>query len=377
MTFYRRISISLMLAAIALPQAHALLNMNEGKDLVFVSGTYTIGFDTNVFTRASSAKSMTQSASASVNYTRQAGLIGVAIGFSAASGRFESIRGQDFMDPSMTISLRKRYGRTTGSFGVVARRDSQPDPDAGTRTKAINLSESLDLRYPVNDRYYLTNSMGASSRKYQDQAAFSDLKTYTDSLAINYIYTSKLDLNGGYAITVSDTSKNTKAYDHSVTIGASGSLLPKLSGSIRVGLQRRNSDSPLGGKETFDSFTSSTSLKWLYSRKLSFNADLSEDFSVTSTDISVNRATVGLHTTLSLTSKYIVSGGVTYILSDFLGIAGAGRKDQMFQFDASIGLALTTHIRTSLAYIYTINESNSPGASFHRQSLSLTIVATY
>jgi hypothetical protein len=351
--------------------------MNEGKDLVFVSGTYSIGFDSNVFTRASAKSSITQSASASIDYTRQAGLIGVAVNLSATSGRFETIRGQDFLDPSLVISLRKRYGRTTGSLSLSARRDSQPDPDAGQRTTALNYTGNLDLRYPVNDRYYVTNSLLSTSKFYTNQLAFSDLKTYTDALAINYIYTSKLDLNGGYTLTVSDTSKNTKAYDQSLTIGATGSLLPKLSGSVRGGIERRNSTSTRGGRESFNSLTSSSSVKWLFSRKLSFNADVGEDFSTTSTDINVNRASAGVHATFSLSSKYIGNTGITYTKSDFLGAAGLGRKDTMFQFDASIGLAITTHIRTSLAYIYSINESNSPGAAFHRQSLSLSVIATY
>lgn len=377
MILIRRFFCGLVLALLTLPRAHALLNMNEGKDLLFVSGTYSIGLDTNVFTRAASTRSMTQSASIAIDYTRQAGLIGVAVSVSAASGRFESVRGQDFTDPSVSISLRKRYGRTTGSLSLSGRRASEPDPDAGERTRALAYNGALDLRYPVNDRYYITNGVRTTSKYYLNQAAFSDLQTYSDALAINYIYTSKLDLTGAYTFTVSDTSKSTKAYDHGLSIGASGSLLPKLSGGVNVGLQRRDSTSVLGGKETFNAFSSSTSLKWLFSRKLSFNAELSDDFSVTSTNISVNRATVGLHSAYSITSKYNLNTGVTYIASDFLGVEGDGRKDQMFMFSASVGLALTTHIRTSLSYAYTINESNAPGASFHRQTLTFSIVGTY
>jgi hypothetical protein len=377
MTSRNRTCWSLLIASLSFSHAYALLNMNEGKDLVFVSGTYSIGLDTNVFTRAAATQSMTQNASASVSYTRQAGLIGVTASLSAASGRFESIRGQDFTDPSLSLSLRKRYGRTTGSLALSLSRDSQPDPDAGQRTRALNYSGNLDLRYPVNDRYYITNAVRTGSKFYTNQLAFSDLQTYSDAIAINYIYTSKLDLNGGYTITVSDTSKNTKAYDQSFTVGSSGSLLAKLSGSVHIGVQRRDSESTVGGHETFDAFTSATSLKWLYSRKLSFNADLGKDFSVTSTDISVNRATAGLHAAFSFSSKYLGNTGVSYTVSDFLGAAGDGRKDKMFQFDASIGLALTTHVRTSLAYAYTYNESTSSGATFERQTLTFTVIATY
>lgn len=377
MTIRGRIHGCFLLGLLAAPSAHALFNLNEGKELIFVSGTYSIGLDTNVFARQAAQQSFTQSVSFSADYSRQAGLISVTAHAATSAGSFQDIRGQDFTDPALSVSFRKRYGRTTGALLLSTRRESQPDPDAGQRTRAWNHGGGLDLRYPVNDRYYFTNNLRANSRLYSNKAAFSDLNTLSESISLNYVYTSKLDLNSGYAITFSDTSKNTRAFDHSFTVGANGGILPKLSGSIRFGVQRRNAELPDGTDESFDSFTSSTTLKWLYSRKLTFNADLSQDFSTTSTDISVNRATGGLHATASLSSKYIGNAGVSYTISNFLGKAGAGRQDELLQLDASIGLAITTHIRTSLAYVYMLNMSNSPGADFERQSLTFTVIATY
>jgi len=387
MTLCARIIGCLLVSSVVIPQARALLNFNEGKDLVFVTASYSIGLDTNVFTRRSGTSSATQSLSVSADYTRNAGLISVAANVSASAGRFTDVKGQDFSDPRFSLSFRKRYGRTTGSLGFSGGRESQPDPDAGKRTRAWNTSTNLNLRYPVNDRYYFTNSFGANTRIYDQSNEFSNLWTYSDSIAINYVYSSKLDLNGGYTVTLSETSRNTTAWDQSVTVGASGGILPKLSGNVRFGIQRRDSQSRLGGSEAFHSFTSGTTLKWLYSRKMTFNADLSQDFSTTSTDISVNRASAGLNATFSLSSKYIASAGVSYTISNYLGKAGEiqaadapapiNRRDYMFQFNASIGAAITTHIRTSLAYSYTFNTSNLSNSVFERQSLSLTIVATY
>lgn len=373
----------LLLWALATPSAHALLNFNDGTDLVFVSGTYTIGFDTNVFTRAVSKQSTTQSASVSIDYSRVAGVITVNANVAASAGSFGNIKGQDFADPSVMVSFRKRYGRTTGSLSLTGRRESQPDPDAGQRTHDAYYSTNLDVRYPVNDRYYFTNAVGYSGKGYLNQPAFSDLFTLTDSFAINYVYDSKLDLNGGYTISLSDTSKNTHAADQSLTIGAAGSILPKLSGTIHVGGEQRSVDSNIGGHEKFTSFTSGTSVKWLFSRRLSFNGQLTDDFSTTSTDISVNRASAAVHGTASVSTRYICSAGVTYTISSYLGKAGRiantaiNRRDELFQFDASIGVAITTHIRTTLAYVYMLNTSNESSASFTRQSLALTIAATY
>ena len=241
----------------------------------------------------------------------------------------------------------------------------------------MNYNAALSLRYPVNDRYYFTGGAGYNSKFFLNKALFSDISSYSAATAINYVYTSKLDLNAGYSISVSNTSKHLSAVDQAVDIGASGSILPKLSGSISVGVDRRDSDSPVGGREQFYGFNAGTSLKWLYSKRISFSANLDDGFSTTSTDLSVDRLGTGAHATLSLSSKYIVGLGLSWTHSAFLGKAGGGRVDDLIQFDASIGFALTTHVRTSFSYVYQINYSNFAGASFERETFSLTLSATY
>ncbi|MCR6657217.1 MAG: outer membrane beta-barrel protein [Opitutus sp.] len=361
----------------ALPHAFALFTLNQGKDLVFVSASYSIGWDSNVFTRQASQASFTQSASASIDYTRQAGLISVTANASAALGMFQDVSGQDFVDPSFAVAFRKRYGRTTGALTLHARHESQPDPDAGQRTESWFLNSNLDLRYPINDRFYLSNSLGYGERLYSNKQEFSDLATFSEGFYANFVYSSKLDLNSGYSLRISETSRNTTAYDHSLTIGAQGGILPKLSGTIRFGVQRRYANSSVGGREDFDSFTSGTTLKWLYSRRLTFNADLNQDFSTTSTDISTNRFSAGLRATSSISSKFIVNAGVTYSITNFLGEAGEGRRDEMLQFDTSVGWAFTTHVRMNLSYVHTINWSNVSSATFVRDGVTLSIIATY
>ncbi|ACB77144.1 hypothetical protein [Opitutus terrae] len=376
MTFRRCLWI-LAVGMLALPSAHALFNLNQGKDLIFVSGTYTIGYDSNVFTRASGKESTTQTASLSIDYARQAGLIGVTANLSATSGRFENTRGQNFNDPSLAVVFRKRYGRTTGALMMNARRESQPDPDVGQRTQSWNYSAGLDLRYPVNDRYYFTNSVRGSSRAYTGTSVFPNLRTYQDSLALNYVYSSKLDLNAGYSFVYSDGSSATKSYDQSFTFGATGSILPKLSGTIRIGVQQRDREARADGREKFSSFTSGTTLRWLLSRKVSFNFEFNDDYSTSATDISVNRTTAGLHASFSISNKYAGSAGFTYSQSDFLGLAGDGRHDELLQFDASIGVALTTRIRTTFAYDYSINYSTLASADYDRHHLGFSLIASY
>jgi hypothetical protein len=367
----------LFISAVAFQPAYALINLNQGKDLILVNGTYSFGYDSNVFTRAVAQSSATHNFSVVTDYTRQAGLISVAANAAVAAGIFQSVPAQNFIDPRFGLSLRKRRGRTTGALDLQARRESQPDPDVGQRTEDWNYSTDLDLRYPVNDRYYFTNHAGYAGTFYTDKTAFSDLRAFSEGINLNYLYTSKLALNAGSSILFSDTSRDSTATDYSFTVGASGGILPKLTGNIRFGYQFRDNDSAAGGNETFDALAASTQLKWRYSRRLSVTGEFNESFSTTAADLPIDRSSLGLHALVALTGRYAGEFGAVYTRTAFLGETGAGRHDEMVRLDASIRMAVTRHVRTALGYTYMTNASNTPGFDFIRHTVSLSVTAAY
>ena len=59
---------------------------------------------------------------------------------------------------------------------------------------------------------------------------------------------------------------------------------------------------------------------------------------------------------------------VTYVPTDFLGRAGKGRRDRLWEFQPNLGTALTTHIRCNLGYGYLINYSNFSGRRVYQRS---------
>jgi hypothetical protein len=319
--------------------------------------------------------SSTQNYSFGTSYARKAGLIGVAASLDWNFGTFGQFSSQNFMDPSYSLTLTKGTGRTTGSLAFSADKTNVPDPDANNRAVAWNYGVGLSLRYPVNDRYYFTNSTNYSNVLYTNHALFTNLGSITDGLNLNYVYDSKLDFSGGYIFGFSQTN-NTTNYDHSVTVGASGSLLPKLTGSLSVGYTDR--DSILDRQSSnYGSATGSAALGWAYSHLLSFSGSVDKAFSTSSTDVNLDTTSVSLNTDVNAIRRLKTSFLVSYTGTDFLGLAGAGRRDTLWQFVAHLGTAVTTHVRADLAYAYMVNYSNSAGAAFTSQSLSLTLSADY
>jgi hypothetical protein len=73
-----------------------------------------------------------------------------------------------------------------------------------------------------------------------ESATLANYLDYTQSFDIFYVYTSKLDLVGGYRIRVSQTSIGNDTVDHWFNVGATGGLFAKLNGTVRLGYQIRD-----------------------------------------------------------------------------------------------------------------------------------------
>ncbi len=69
--------------------------------------------------------------------------------------------------------------------------------------------------------------------------------------------------------------------------------------------------------------------------------------------------------------------GITYVGTDFISANGLGRKDTLWEVPVDLGTAITTHIRLNLNYTWMENYSNLSSGKFIRESITLSIIATY
>jgi hypothetical protein len=365
-----------LICAAAAPSARAFLVFNEGRDQVFINASLTFGYSTNVFDQKVSRGSGSGTFAWSATYVRRAGMINVSAGAAFTYDQFTDVKGQNTLDPDLTLTFTKGVGRTTGSWALEAQRESAPDPTVNDRPIAWDYSSAFNLRYPVNDRYYLTSATTVNGSLYDNRALFSDLSTYGEDLGINYIFDSKLDLSGSYRVRTSSTSGITE-FDQSVLAGANGTILPKLSGGVDVGLERSNEYSKGFGNNVYDDLTAGINLYWRYSRILSFNGSVSKDFNITAEDIETNSTAISATMDAALGHRWRTNTGITHVGTDFLGLAGKGRRDSLWEFTANVGTGITTHIRINFGYVYEINYSNLSAGEFWSQSYNFSIFASY
>lgn len=368
-TFLRWVPLGGVLLHLSSGVGFALIKFNEGRDQIFVTGTVSIGYDSNIFSSSANEGDVVTQSSLLLEYARRAGLIAVNADVGWNFGRFSEYSSEDFSNPTMGVEFIKSSGRTTGSLTLGASRNSTADPNIGLRTDSWNYHAGLNWKYPVIDRYSLAGSFGYGLLDYvENSGGLIDLETHSASLDLFYAYTSQRDLMGGYRIRFSDTTNDGRYTDHAFTAGVSGKILAKLKGNIRAGYQIRD-DSSTG--EQFHSITSTASVTWAFNRKLSVTGSVNKDFSTTATDSSVDSLNINFDATYVLTSRWSVYSGLGAGRNEFLSGLDDGRVDYYLTWSGGVNYSLNEHFKASLTYSYFKNWSNRSASSFDRNSITL------
>jgi hypothetical protein len=369
-----------MFLGVASLPCQALVNLNDGRDKIHVSGEVSFAWDSNIFAHQGGGGDYVMSANLASDYTRKAGLIGVDASVAVNASRFNRFSGEDFKNPSFNLEFTKQSGRTTGSLALSAARESRADTAANIRDNSWLYSAGLNLKYPVIERYSLSGGTNYSCHNYQDNTELVNLKTYSANLDLFYVYSSDRDLVGGYRYRQENTSGNTQNTDHAFTLGLSGKILPKLNGSVNGGYQLRDSQELSQGPNgdsivdsQYTSWTSAITLTWSLSKRFTVSGQLSKDFDTTSTNQTTDTLMTSLDAQFTFSAKLSFSAGVAYSNNRFLGLSGDGRVDTYFSSHIGLNYSLNEHLKATLGESYSINWSTLPYADFSRNSVSLSV----
>jgi hypothetical protein len=369
----RCLLLSVLVVVAPARRAVALLNFDGTRNQVFVFGDVTFAYNSNLFSNASAQGDYSVNTEAGLELKRKAGIIAVNLTAKIDYERFDRYTGQSAWDPSIALELDKTNGRTTGIFTVSVYRESRSDSAVNLRTSSWNVPVSLSLKYPLNDKFYTTATSGYLQRRYINNAALADYTDYTESLDLFYVYTSKLDLVGGYRLRASQTSFGPDTYDHWFNVGAVGALITKLNGSVRVGYQIRD----IAGGATFGNVDAQASLSWVLTRKFTLSGQVGRDFTTIATGDSVDATTVALRANYVFTRKFDVDGGVAYGRNDFLEGSEQHRRDDFYGWDVSARYKFNEHLRLAASYNYLHNFSTLSFSDFERHGFSLDIASRF
>lgn len=351
----------------------ALLNVDGSRNQLFVFGHVTIGYDSNIFSDATGRGDYTTTSSVGAEIKRRAGIIALnataTLGYSSY-GRFSE---QNAFNPNFSIELNKTTGRTTGALTISAYRESRADSSVNLRTSSWNFPVGLSLKYPVNDKYYLTSQTTYLRRRYVQSDSLANLTDYSEALDVFYVYTSKLDLLGGYRFRVSRTSTGADTTDHWFNLGATGGLFAKLTGTVRLGYQVRDTQ----GSGSFTHINALVSVGWPVTRKINLTGSVTRDFNTIATGVSVDSTSTLLRANYAVTRKFEILSGLAYGRNSFLGTPPPARRDTYFSLDLGARYKLNEHLQVEATYTYFRNRSNFDFSAFARNNVSVDISSRF
>lgn len=354
--------------------AHGLIKFNDGHDSLFVTGTVGMGYDSNLYASANSASDTTYTASIDLDYQRKAGILGVNGNLGWNFGWFANNNSENYTDPHARAEITKGEGRTTGSLTLGAERHSRSEYALNLRTVSWDYNTGLNVKYPVIERYSIAGQLGYDYQDYVNNSGLFDIRAYTAAADLFYVYTSERDLLGGYRLRVTDTTNNTRSYDHAFTVGTTGKLMPKLNGTVRLGYQFRETErNNNGASDKFNAFTASASTTWTVTRRLNITGLASRDFSTLATDVNVDDTSVMLDANFATNAKFSLFAGLGGGHLRYIGAASNGREDTYFTTHAGINYTMNDHLKITLSGVYYKNWSKLNIADYVRRTISLIV----
>ncbi len=355
--------------------AGALLNIDGTRNQVFVFGNVAFGYNTNIFAEANGSGDYTASASVGIELKRRAGIIAVNSTVKADYVTYGQYTGENSLNPSFALELNKTTGRTTGSLSVNAYRETRSDSAVNLRTSTWNFPVALNLKYPVNDNLYVTSATGYLRRSYDDTAGLVDYTDYTEAVDVFYVYTSMLDLLGGYRLRVGTTSNGERTTDHWFNVGATGGLFSKLSGTVRAGYQLRRVQG--AASEQFSHFNASAGLNWPLTRKLFLGFSVNRDFNTIATGASVDSASAALTAVYTYNRKLEFNASAAAGRNRFLGRAQPPRTDTFASWSLAGRYTMSEHFSLGASYTYFRNWSSLSFADYDSHGISVDVSSRY
>lgn len=244
--------------------------------------------------------------------------------------------------------------------------------NAATLTRRDALDAGINGELAMTEKTKIGAGISYGKTDYKS-AGFNDSSSITVPVNFYYAIRPKIDLSVGVRHRETEIEGVTPSADYSDTyynVGARGEFTSKLSGRFSVGVTDRDSeagnDSTMLGLD-FD-------LYYALSPKTSLSLTLSNDFDASSTGgTSQEVLSVALGGSTQFNANLSGSASVRYQQADYTN----GRQDDFMVFSVSSAYAFNQHISAVLAYSFQDNDSNTPGASFTANVISLSAVFRY
>jgi hypothetical protein len=373
--FMKKSTTSLFLLGTALvasvSSARALVSSGSDSTL-FATLTTSVQYNDNLFLSSPNVSNTLISAAPGLLY--EFGNQSLLKGTAYYNETFERYSASSDLNTSLSrLGIKADYNDEKSKIALAAsfKQEDQATRDirpSGTTPRLVH----RDLtNAAASDEYIATEKTSVSLGITYDKtnyksASYTDIQVVSVPFKYYYKVEPKLDLSAGYRYrknTLGTGGIDTK--ENFFNVGARGELSPKLTGEVSVGL---NEMKPTGGKKR-NGFGLDANLLYAYSPKTTLMFGANDGFSYTATGDTNRSAGLNAGFSAAISSEWQVNGGLSYTNYSYIG---GSREDDFYTAQIGATYIINEHVSITGAYAYSKNKSNSAGATFTDNIVSIS-----
>lgn len=375
---HKHVVISAALATVgfctAIQPAFGFAEIGRGK--LTATAQVAVEYDSSIFANSSETADWSMIFTPSISYARTAGTISTNARLSVNSINFQDATSQDTIDPSLSVTVNVDRAEK-GAFAQSLSYTRQTAANETLNTRA----ESDEYRGVTRLDYYFSEKTGFrfnANYRLSDFMArgYNGIRSYSLGGGVVYRYSPKLTafLTSSYnpekATDLGATPvSNPSSKNYRVRLGLEGQLAPKLSGSVAVGVVRREFD--LGGST--ESFLLASAVSWTASEKTSVSLSASNDFDTSPGAESMRVLNTVLSVRHAVDPKLNVGATLGYQYSRLNQLPGpVARKDEANTVGVNASYRINDNMTMNGSYNHRINDSTLARADYTRDVVNIS-----
>lgn len=371
--------------------ATTLLSFSDSLDIYF-KGSSSTSWQSNLFSDSSNEVEDTlHTLSPGLQGVYGRGVSNMNLSFTTRYDILRYDKNNELNTQTFHAQLSGSYNASKYTLNALVSFDESQNSLRDSQVKG-RLSESDESKMAFQGEYLLSpkfrfgSGMKFTHREYtgSEAANYADRDSTTLPFDLYYKITAKLDLSVGYQYSYTNVSDVTAdigntAYNseaHFLNIGARGNLLPKLSGSIKLGLRFIDSKFSADTNRDNSSLGLDGSLNWQSTPKLNNVITFSRDFSSTSNGNRIEESAFHVNSYLLLTQQLIAGANLGYTFREYLD---ESREDQYYALGFNASYQVNKYCSVSSTYSFLKNDSNlvQGGNNFDNNKFDITISLRY
>jgi opacity protein-like surface antigen len=373
-----------LLAAIcfAAPYASALIELDRG--VLILNTSFGVSYDSNILGQVDNESDTLLSLSPNLQYRREGGRGTMVFAFGASFVHYldhDDLNYENYNASGVITVPVSPDSPLSGSVSASIGRSTDVSEAVGTLVTRTSVRLGANGGYAFSER--LTVNSGVSWGT-TDNDNFGDQESMSLSLGIGlqeFLFR-RLPLSLSYGYSTSESTndptimRRLDTTTHSVNVGTSGQISPRVSGNVSFGFRSTDDDgtAAAGGSRAETGLTAATSLAWAVDELNKVSLNLSKSLEDTPDNQSTDATRLGLSYSRKLSEQLSANAGISHAWRNYRYL---DRDDKQLTFTAGLSYLIRRNWSAGVHYSYSDNSSDTASRDFSRHVLGANITASF